>query len=383
MIKSVLFCSKVWILLIIFASHVLYAQVNASDFYDSFVLDPEYCNKELKVIKTIYTQYNCVSFVMDQSKSIFIIKQPKEPVFVELLHFLREQLGAYVAQINDIPASRVKIIPAGYAMPGKKYTHIPATFHTVVPGQSMFQLSDLPEGFIRLKDGFTRDIIHNMSLHPYFPVIVALDTFIGNNDRGTTNFFYDELSDNFWLIDFGCSFGNKLGRFASNYIKTLLKDKSCYFSTQELNGLIVYRNMLQNLITKHCPEELVNMLYTFANQAGVKVGSALYNDAVAEKIQWHEEKIFQNDRDTKRLVSLLDKLIDRYSGDKNLESITHQKMSFFPIKPKNYTVSDNKILYDTDLNCSRDQFNYISDRIQAYSYALLMSGAIALLVSYD
>lgn len=49
-----------------------------------------------------------------------------------------------------------------------------------------------------------------MSRYKDLPVLVALDTFVGNADRAGSNYFCDETTDTFYGIDMASSFNQDL-----------------------------------------------------------------------------------------------------------------------------------------------------------------------------
>ena len=167
------------------------------------LLDPHYNKNKIKKIRLkLNHKKSYITYIMDGAKNIFLIKQAKvhDPASSEgPLIVVREMLGAYIAELNKIPANRVRIIPADYAIPGKVHVRIPATLHTLVSGEVLIKLSGINKPFIRQpwtkrfpkeQRGLTYRVIHDMSLHPSdLPLIVALDTFIGNGTYTITSKF--------------------------------------------------------------------------------------------------------------------------------------------------------------------------------------------------
>ncbi len=92
-------------------------------------------------------------------------------------------------------------------------------------------------------------------------------------------------------------------------------------ANQVLRGLIMYRDTLKKMINKHPQGQLYQMLDMFAGQAGFKQGSVLYNDAVAERIEWHKQIIDQNYNDARDLVVLLDQLIMNFQDNNNQDEL--------------------------------------------------------------
>ncbi len=284
------------------------------------LLNPYYDSHDIIVLDVLLNRRkNYITYIMDKAKNIFIIKQAKanDPASpIGPLTSVLEALAVYIAESNSIPANLVRIIPPGCAIPGKQQIERPATLHTLVPGTKGILMSNCPFLQQRFgaripenKLGLTYKVIHHMSRHKDLAKIVALDTFIGVDDRWGKNFFYDEPSDTFWAIDFGRSFDKNLCKLACNFINSLLKDESCKPSSEELHGLILYRDTLKGLVKRHPPPELHKKLDQFLLQAGIKPKSSLFNDMVASRIDFYKIQIIQNYASAQELVVLLDEFI--------------------------------------------------------------------------
>ncbi len=325
----------------------------------------DYSNKKFTVLQIkLFRKKNYISFVVDEKQDAFIIKQNNKPRLT--FRFIGEVLGAYIANANEIAANHVTIIPAGVALSGKVRVEQPATLHTVVPGQQVKSNSPF---YIRQRKGLTDSIIHAMSLHSDLPAIVALDTFIGNRDRNHVNLFYDEESNKFWLIDFGDLFSKRiLSSLASNCINTMLENRELKLTMQELNGLIMYRDTLIKLVKKYPPHTLHEKIDHLVIQAGIKP-SIVLSKGVTRRIQLYKNNIAQNYEDTKELIIVLDKLIDRYKN-KKIAYNNSQRFDFISMKQEVciFNACQNEILWDVDLDCSDDQLDYIADRFRAYNH---------------
>ncbi len=259
-----------------------------------------------------------ITYITDKAANIFLIKQSRlhDPGAIRgPLIVVREMLGAYIAESNGIPANKVRMIPAGYAIPGKLYLEFPATLHTLVQGKPVSNIGIIfiqqPwKGYIpKEKWGLSYRVIHDMSLHPDLPLIVAFDTFIGNAARRSSSYFYDEKLNRFWAIDLESSFGKDLCALACEFFSTILHNKRGKFTSQEVNGLSIYCNTLKKLIKNHPPHMLHEKLDQFAWQAGIKPGSFLFNDTVEREIERYKKNISQCYVHAQRLVVLLDELI--------------------------------------------------------------------------
>ncbi len=279
--------------------------------YNSIAFDHNSNSKNWKIIRTHHRKNCNITYVMDEFKRVFLIKQYKNttPLIKQFL-VVTEMLGAYIAEVNGIQANKVSIIPAECAFPVKLNRQKPATLHALVPGQKVSTIYDFNLLFkLLLSRRLTSSVMHSMSLRKDIPVIVALDTFIGNNDRNRGNFFYDKETDTFWLIDFGNSFKRIISSSSCTFINEMLGDKSLNLVPEEINGLIIYRDTLKKLIESHPPKQLHTLFDIFTKQAGIIPGSVFYNDEVAERIQWYKNNIIENYQGAQELVKLLDKLI--------------------------------------------------------------------------
>ncbi len=333
------------------------------------ILSPHYDTGKIQILKYMDQKHFNLTFIMDASQDLFIIKQIKYSNSTKQFRAIREVFGAYIAESNNLPANLVRIVPAGYAIPGKLDIQRPATLHTVVPGYQVNQLSRFSEinieqygGWHYPKDtwGLRYEVIHSMSLHPNLPAIVAFDTFIGNDDRNKTNFFYDEKSDIFWMIDMEKAYySTNMSALACKFIQELLNSQF-NFTAAEIKGLIMYRNTLKKLIKNHTPHMLHKKLDQFVLQAGINPNKMI------QKIKEYKNNISASYASTQQLIVLLDKLINCHDMSKyiyNDYEQRQQKLCAYPI--------DQYMIYNTDLHCFKKQFYYmyIADRIYAYKSA--------------
>ncbi len=289
--------------------------------YSFDILNPHYNIKKIKVLNYMEHKHFNFTFLMDASQNLFIIKQVKASSPTMQFKAIKEMLSAYIAESNNLPAHRVRIIPAGFAFPGKLAMQRPATLHTVVPGYKVSQCSKFSKldiqqytgkGYPKDKWGLSYEIIHSMSLHPILPAIVALDIFIGNDDRNKANFFYDEKSDMFWMIDMEKAYKKNLSDLACKFIQKLLNNQLFNFTEAEIKGLIIYRNTLNKLLKNHSPHILHKKLDEFVFQAGIKPGSSLFNNQMIQIIKKYKNNISESYASYQQLIVLLDKFFDRY-----------------------------------------------------------------------
>ena len=353
-------------LFIIFAI-LLNSPINSHDVNCSFdILNPQYNKNKIKILKHMDNHRCHFVFIKDIANNLFIIKQVNQSSSTMQLKMVREMLAAYIAESNNLQANRVRMIPSNYFIPGKQDITRPATLHTIVPGCPVSTLSNSSKLDIKqsIKE---RSVIHNMSLHPNLPAIVAFDTFIGNNDRSKGNFFYEKKSNTFWMIDMEKSFMHNLCSTACKALHVFLNDQSLTFTRAQINGLVIYRDTLKKLIKEHPPHTLHKKLDDFVSQAGIKPAS---HNKVAERIQQYKHTISESYTSAQQLVALLDKLINRYKPGKRRYNYNYEQFNIAAMQQEPCSCPiDQLMMHNTDLLCSEEQLDYIVDRLHAYSHA--------------
>ncbi len=224
---------------------------------------------------------SCIATLVDEDSNKFILKQKLNL----LLSHVLEKLAADIACSVGIPANWVELIPCNVPFIGKKKIHKPATLHTFVPGvlvnkvpktRSRYAVSlrlvekAMQEGrIVEEIFGITRDVIRNMSVHPDLPKIVALDTFLANHDRHRGNLFYDEETDHFYVIDLESSFKKNLAQHIYKYFAAVVSEETIVFSAEEVKGLVIYRDMLKQLIDKYSPDYINKRMDKLIRKAGI------------------------------------------------------------------------------------------------------------------
>ena len=146
-----------------------------------------------------------------------------------------------------------------------------------------------------------------MTRHNELPALVAFDTFIGNNDRGTPNLFYDEHNDTFCGIDMGNAYKQNLCKEAVCQLLRLYRD-NYQWSTQEIEALKVYAQTLKNLIELFPPQLLHTKLTEFAELANL-VDIQSKDFTLEECIAFYKNMITESYQDAIALVTLLELLL--------------------------------------------------------------------------
>jgi len=281
------------------------------------LLDPNYDLATIKVIRTIEKGKTVVTFIEDNKRSKFCIRQIKIKAIEKEFGFVREVLASHVAESVDIPMSRARILPKKLSFPGKPFPGKCGTLQTCALGVNKYhtklsleqRMKDLP-----LKEqGLTRQVIKSMTLHPDLPLIVGLDTFISNPDRSGNNLFYDAKTDRFCGIDLELAFKlpcrRDLSAIACCHIVDMLL-KKVKLDQKELKALKSYTQILKELFEKNPPILLYKILKRVALQAGFLHD---FNDPMYHKFERYKDKISRQYKSTELLIWLLDQFIESHA----------------------------------------------------------------------
>ncbi len=284
----------------------------------SHALDPN----GIIVLDCKKTSNSYVSYIKSASGELFVVKQKKCRSTFGYSCIIRDCLSAYVAESVNIPTHRVFLISPHCSFPGKRFAKAPATFHTFASGLPIREQSSQYDT-IRLQQrwkdkwsycqkGLTVEVIINMALHNDLPLIVALDTFIGNSDRHKGNLCYDRKIDRFCGIDMDDTFNKNLCKVACDHVRVMLKDKDLVFTQQEIAGLKLYNSTLKKLIDKNQPYKLQKKLDHFMKEAGFVPGNKFYT-AIKYKVCHYTMIIKESYQSAKKLVKHVDQLIEQHS----------------------------------------------------------------------
>lgn len=213
-----------------------------------------------------------VAFVQDETGTRYVVKQYRHKrrrlvLPTTISEFVALDMGNAVGT----PLDTAYLIPAGVPFVGKDF-EIPATLHAFVSGTSYKSYKGEKYKNISIFQsdgvGLTREIIYHMSRHKDLPYIAALDTFVGNNDRGRHNYYYHESTDSFIGIDMGAAFKRDFCKPTHTLVLQLLTDENTSFSEQEKEGLTIYYKTLKQLVDNYPPELLCNQIDEYAHLAG-------------------------------------------------------------------------------------------------------------------
>ncbi len=264
-------------------------------------------------------------FLQDTEGKEWIYKQIVEEAPDDQIVIVLESVAAEMAKAVKIPLNEVRLISANEVFPHSFLAGYPGSLHLKVQGKSVEDSSPWEDFDIHQKIrsafliarkgplppeevGLRREVIQNMAKHPDLAKIVALDTYLGNNDRSNPNVFYDQTSNTFYGIDMGsCLIGN-LAESAREKIQNFTTSDTP-FSKQELVGLTHYSQALQSLLSTFPPKETIALLDHALKEAGFyPENPLLWNEDVERKVRKWKLAIEENYSSTKSLVTLLESM---------------------------------------------------------------------------
>jgi hypothetical protein len=268
-------------------------------------------------LRKIKAPHSKITVVKDHTGT-FIIKQRDARSVAAQGMTVVEAWATHIARSLSIPGNDVVMIPASVPCKYKIFNDAPATLHTFVPGKELDTLG-LPKNFTlnqrckasSSKGGLTLEVIKSMTLHRDLPPLLAVDTFVNNNNRHGGNVLYDDSTDRFYAIDFGAALRFNMCRKTAQNIKELLGHS---FTQKEKMALASYRDTLKKLIGLYTPQKLEQLFQQYVENAGL---SAKYLLGEEEKQEFKAYKkgrkrlIFESYTAAQELVGLLDKLLTK------------------------------------------------------------------------
>lgn len=242
----------------------------------------------------------------------YIIKQKK--VTTKLMAMVRDALGAYIAKDLGIAPS-AQIIEAKENIPGKVYPQLPAILQTLAHGKTVREQPESKYYKLSLKQRspeddqlvgrwLTETIINQMTWHKQLPIIIALDLFISNTDRHSGNLFYDPTTDSFCAIDMDCIFRCDIPAFACKKLDLMVNVYKKQFTIEEIEALTIVRDTLTFLLKKYTPKKIIAQLHVFVRQVECT--------KMVKKIAELEEMIIKNRASVRKLIVVLDKIINDF-----------------------------------------------------------------------
>lgn len=242
----------------------------------------------------------------------YLVKQKR--YYAHLLGPVFDVLAARVAQkLDKNIAHKVMLIPAFTPFPGKRSTAWPATLHTLAVGKSIDKKRTQYRkmGLKQALHGIDRSMISWMARHKQLVTIVALDTFLCNNDRHQANLFYDSTTDTFCAIDMDYLFAHSLAYLSSCSLSSLTHDELATFTEKEWLAVLELRNTLYCLVTLYQPKEIIALLYELVKEAGLDNTSLLWTPPIEESLKQASDMIIINYQEVRKFIFLLDSMIKK------------------------------------------------------------------------
>lgn len=288
------------------------------------------CNSVLLFGETKFTKISEIRhgseadyiFLQDEDKKEWIYKQISNQSADDQIVIVLEKVAYDIAAPLQIPINRATVVSPTESFEHRLLKNYPGSLHLKVEGapadrvlpwagfdihqkfRSPFLINRL--GPLSAEEiGLRRVVIQTMAKNSDLAKIAALDTFLGNSDRSAANVFYDDKQKRFYGIDLGnCLMGN-LPKCAQERISAFLLEKTP-FTTEEKEGLRIYRQTLQDLTVQFPPAKTKEILDGALQVAGfVPSNSLLWNEDVERKIKKWKNLIEENHKSTLQLVIFL------------------------------------------------------------------------------
>jgi hypothetical protein len=294
------------------------------------LLEPTYDRKKIKVNKIVDGPSRIISFIADGENNQYVIKQKKKGTVRKQFQVILEKLSAHMAEALEIPAHHVQLLPAGMAFPGKKITDKAASLLTLVPGIPVKNISSGPYAGIDIRQsnrpdwssekiGFHSGVRKSIGLHPDLAKLAGFDMCIGNKGRHEANYFYHKETDRFYAIDMDKIYNSNdekdlISKIACDQVRALLQGKKA-LKLNQLEGLKLYRDTLQQFVTLFPPERIYELMDEFSVAGGFKKG---YLPEIESRVNRIKATIKKSHQHIVELINLLSQLIS--SGKKNADS---------------------------------------------------------------
>lgn len=253
-----------------------------------------------------------IDFVEDANGNKFVLKYPRSPE-----HAIQDALGAKVGNSVGININQVKILPPHDESINSvdRFPEKTKTLHTLVPGDRIAWYENLD-----IQNGLTKSsTLQSLTTHKDLCKIVALDIYLDNFDRHSSNYSHDKTNNRFYAFDMDMIFrasyyeahkiettpegkttiypNDLLATKTYNFVKNL---KTSQLSPEEENALRRINKTLKQLTYQYPAEKLYNDRTELAAQAHYT-----YNNS--EQQRFHD-LVQYNFEETKRLEKLLDRI---------------------------------------------------------------------------
>jgi len=290
-------------------------------FFPATLLDPSYDHNKIVPYKFLESQKSSyIVFVKDDEGNHYIIKQEKSVMLGKQMRAICEALCAHISLSLDIPSQYVRIIPVNVPFPGKFITKRVGTIHSLVPGETirsnpngLYAKLDIKQStdkdLLFEQQGFNEKTIYWMSQHHQLPLIVALDTFVGNKDRNKANILYDVESNSFYAIDMALMYdiqssSKPVAQIACDHVVAMIEQNK-RFSEKELEALQAYRLMLKKLVHYYPPQTMCELFDDFFLESKITATPFFNAKEITITVNLYKRAIRQSYIDIKKLIYLL------------------------------------------------------------------------------
>lgn len=249
----------------------------------------------------------------------YVVKQIRKPDPSEQFQLVIDQFCCTIGRICGVPINNVACIPPGVPFAGKELVHLPATLHTFVPGVRFDHLDKAILAYFRDMNYYIYpvpdkvcmrySVIRSIAQQRDLPKIAALDTFVGNTDRVPCNLLYDAEHDHFYAIDMANSYrGSTMVRDACRELKIMIKEK-VQLRPQEREAVHLYVATLRGMLFLFPPKKQIELLVHYAQEAGFKEGSSLWDAGAKSRLYRHVADIKRNYKYCEKLVDLFEEFL--------------------------------------------------------------------------
>ncbi len=306
-------------------------------FLDTIAHDNYTKSPSVTVIKKIKTKKSILFLLQDSTGSLYILKQIKNKNVCKQLTLILDEIASSVAKFANIPVSYTRIIPLGICLIEEQYVDRIALLSTFVPGGRIYKVKkkrffkekksafknkkrskkthsrfDLKQQRssrgIKIFKGLPRSVISTIRRHADLSKIVALDIFVGNNDRGKPNVLYDKGGDKYYGIDLEYAWSEGLTEDDFDRLEQRILKRN--LSIRELKGLKCLKQYLQVLVAKYSPELLYNQLDKLIDFSGLmRCEDAKVVVTLGLLIQEKKQYITMAYNYANRVITLLDNVL--------------------------------------------------------------------------
>lgn len=265
---------------------------------------------------------------VSDGNTIYILKQINNPSIDEQFLLINDCIASTIGWAAGIHVNQVFFIPYNVGCHLKTYPDRAATLHAYILGndlesnfpkffpadftlhQRIINLNSLWQKKYPLAENqqsLSKSLIESMAFHEDLPALVALDTFIGNADRGLPNIFYHQHNNCFYGIDQAAAFSRTLSLCAFEQLRKLASED--YFDNcvpKVIDSLGIYHGILLRLYEVTQPSIIIQSMHELTAYLDV---NALQSTEIIARMRHHSFIIEQNYRYSLKLITLLDQIL--------------------------------------------------------------------------